>query len=325
MKVTRIARLLKVLQILQSGSGHNSKTLSEECKVSRRTTFRDIESLRAAGLPFEFDPGRDRYSLPSAYFLPPVNFTAAEAISLVALANELGRGDRLPFFEPAQSAAIKLESSLPPPLRRELGRITRAIRIEPMPINPLDGKRGIFHQLVDAMADYRVVLIDYDGLAESKPITTKLRPYHLIFRRHSWYVIGRSSIHSEVRTFNLSRIAALVRLDKCYSVPRGFSIERYLGNAWHLTPEHGADQQVVIRFSPLVAQTVADVKWHKTQQHQFEVDGSLVFQAKVSGLNEIVWWILSYGDQAEVIQPERLRRFVAQRARNMVSRYDRAL
>ena len=39
-------------------------------------------------------------------------------------------------------------------------------------------------------------------------------------------------------------------------MPRGFSIERYLRNAWHLIPEPGADQEVVVRFQPLVARNV---------------------------------------------------------------------
>ena len=41
----------------------------------------------------------------------------------------------------------------------------------------------------------------------------------------------------------------------------------------------------------------------------------------VSGLDEISWWILGYGDQAEVIKPARLRRIVCQRAKNMAAIY----
>jgi proteasome accessory factor B len=43
----------------------------------------------------------------------------------------------------------------------------------------------------------------------------------------------------------------------------------------------------------------------------------------VSGLEEISWWILGYGDQAEVIRPPALRELVRQRAARMVERYDR--
>jgi proteasome accessory factor B len=64
--------------------------------------------------------------------------------------------------------------------------------------------------------------------------------------------------------------------------------------------------------------------WHKTQKTEFEDDGSLLFRARVSGLSEIVWWILGYGDQAEVLQPKKLRLLIAQRAKNMAIMYDGA-
>ena len=90
---------------------------------------------------------------------------------------------------------------------------------------------------------------------------------------------------------------------KHFEIPRGFSLERYLGNAWHLIPEPGPDHDVLIRFSPMVARNVAEVAWHKTQQLTWNDDRSLDFQVRVSGLNEISWWILGYGDQAEVRKP----------------------
>jgi proteasome accessory factor B len=72
----------------------------------------------------------------------------------------------------------------------------------------------------------------------------------------------------------------------------------------------------------MVAQNVAEVSWHKTQRLEFQRDGSLIFEVDVSGLNEIVWWILGYGDQAEVLSPLKLRRLVAHRAKNMCRMYD---
>jgi proteasome accessory factor B len=136
-------------------------------------------------------------------------------------------------------------------------------------------------------------------------------------------VIGRSSIHRETRTFHVGRIRQLEPLEESFRVPRGFSIERYLRNAWHLIPEPGPDQEVRIRFQPLVAQNVAEVNWHKTQRIDFNVDGTLDFYATVSGLREISWWILGYGDQAEVLQPKALREMVAQRARKLMQRYEK--
>lgn len=290
--------------------------------MSRRTAFRDVEALRAAGVPIAFDADHDRYSIPGAYFLPPINFTPAEALSLVALANEMGRSDRLPFYEPAHAAALKLEGSLPPALRDELRVMTQAIRIHPTPVSPLATKEGIYQQLIDSRTKRHVVRIEYDSLTEWERIRTKLRPYHLLFCRHSWYVIGRSSLHAAVRTFNLSRIASLETLRERFTVPRSFSIERHLRNAWLLIPGEGADDRVVIRFKPLVARNVGEVIWHKTQQLEFEPDGSLLFKAQVTGLGEIMWWVLGYGDQAEVLEPRELREMVAKRVRNLATMYN---
>lgn len=308
--------------MLQSGGGQNADGLAEVCGISRRTLFRDLESLRHAGVPLQFDKEQDRYSIPSSFFLPPTNFTAAEAMSLIALAREMGRDDRLPFYQEACAAALKLEGSLPAPLRQELRLATKSIRIKPVQINRLENKADLFHQLLDARARLRVVEIEYGSLTEWEQIATKLRPYQLLFSRHSWYVIGRSSLHAEVRTFNVDRIVSLKVLNQKYTVPRGFSLDRHLRNAWNMIPGPGKDYQVVVRFRPFVAKNVSEVVWHKTQQCQFLEDGSLEYRAKVSGLNEIVWWILGYGDQAEVLQPVKLRRMVAQRAENLVALYN---
>lgn len=296
--------------------------MAEACGVARRTIFRDLKSLREAGVPLEYDHDEERYSISTSFFLPPTNFTAAEALALVALAAELGQESRLPFYEAAHSAALKLESSLPLPLRQELRTLRQAIQIRPGRVSRLDGKHPFYQQLVDAIVARRAVRILYDSFAERDVVQTELSPYQLLFSRHSWYVIGRSSLHDEIRTFNLSRIISLKPIDVRYVIPRGFRLERYLGNAWQIIPGSGRDHHVAVRFKPLVARNVAEVVWHKTQQLKFLADGSLEFRVRVSGLSEISWWILGYGDQAEVLQPYRLRRLIAQRAENMAHMYD---
>ncbi len=281
--------------------------------MSRRTIFRDLETLREAGVPLGFDDDDARYSIPQSFFLPSTNFTAAEALSLVVLAGKLGPGDPLPFLEPARAAALKLESNLPGVLRDEVRTLTRAIQVRVDQINPLDQQGSHYEQLVDAIAERRVLRMEYDSFTEYEVISTKLRPYRLLFSRRSWYIIGRSSLHAEPRTFNVSRILSLTKLKEKYAMPRGFSVDRYLGNAWHLIPSEGRDYDVTVRFQPLVARNVAEVVWHKTQRIEDRPDGSIDFHCRVSGLSEITWWLLGYGDQAEVIRPARLRSIVAKR------------
>jgi proteasome accessory factor B len=116
-------------------------------------------------------------------------------------------------------------------------------------------------------------------------------------------------------------VAEIETLDETYAIPHGFSVERFLRNAWHLIPEPGPDREVLVRFGRQVAQNVAEVTWHKTQQLEFNADGTLDFRVTVSGLNEISWWILGYGDQAEALEPPELRKIIAERANRMAKMY----
>lgn len=320
MNLSRIQRLLQLLALLQAGKGYNVESLSGACGVSRRTIFRDLDILRESGLPLIYDERDQRYRLPGAQFLPPTNFTPEEALALIVLCHEMGRS-RMPFMASARNAAMKLESSLPTRLREQLRATVDSVQIELPPTNPLEGQQPIYEQLVEAASKRQSVRIRYAAPKPEGEIRTRLNPYRLLFSRRSWYVIGRSTLHRNIRTFNVGRIVDLEPLDDPFEVPRGFSVERYLRNAWHLIPEQGPDQEVCVRFASRVAQNVAEVAWHKTQWVEFAEDGALDFHATVSGLNEISWWILGYGDQAEVIRPPELRRIVAGHAVRMAQRY----
>jgi predicted DNA-binding transcriptional regulator YafY len=276
--------------------------------------------LRASGLPIEFDPKTERYSA-SGWALPPIQLTEEESLALFGLANEFGWRKKLPCYDAAYNAALKVERTLPKRLRRSVASKSRAIEIQSAELNKRVGSSTVFPNLVDAIANRRVLHLTYGSLTEWETIETELRPYRLLFSQHAWYVLGRSSMHGEVRTFNLDRVKSLKALGKRYTVPTNFSLDRHFRNAWHMIPENGPDSHVVVRFSSFVAQNVAEVQWHKTQQTIRLDDGRLEFRATVSGLSEICWWILRYGDQAEVLKPPRLRRMIAQRAQNMAAIY----
>ncbi|HLA84702.1 MAG TPA: WYL domain-containing protein, partial [Thermoguttaceae bacterium] len=210
MNLTRIQRLLKVLTLLQAGRGCNTQRLADECGVSRRTIFRDLDVLRESGLAIVYDEIEQHYRLPGTQFLPPFNFTPDEALSLIVLCHEMGGRTRLPFLAPAQSASLKLESALPTRLREELHATVDAIQIKMPPTNPLAGQEPIYEQLVEAIRRRRCVRLRYVAPTEEGEFSTRLSPYRLLFSRRSWYAIGRSSLHRSVRTFNVGRILDLV-------------------------------------------------------------------------------------------------------------------
>jgi len=303
--------LLRLIELLQSGRPYNSSQLAATINVSRRTVFRDLRLLEESGIPLLFNEERQGYAIHSSVMLPTGDFTLDETLSLLTLCHSLGDAERgIPFQRSAQSAGMKLLSNLPHRLREYVGEHTDDVSVRLEPSNRLTEAQPAYDQICRALSERRQARISYQSLDEGQVISTALSPYRVLFSRRSWYVIGRSSLHREVRTFNVSRILRVELLDTRYRVPTRFNLDRYLGNAWHLIREPRARKNVVVRFQKLVAQNVAEVRWHKTQKLVWRKDGSLDFHATVDGLREIVWWILGYGCQAEVIKPAELRDMV---------------
>ena len=224
MNVKRITRLLKLLQTLQSGSGQNADGLAKHCDVSRRTMFRDLRLLRQAGVPVSNStPSRDRYSIPGALLPPTREFHCRRGAVANGLGHRVGKSDRFPIsrtgpfgrHEARRQLAGRAcaNSSATSPKRFKFDRLQSA----PSTISAA----SITNSSTPALSG-RVVRIQYDSLTEWEVITTKLRTYQMLFCRHSWYAIGRSSLHGEVRTFNVSRILSLETLPRPIHRPQEF-------------------------------------------------------------------------------------------------------
>ena len=126
---------------------------------------------------------------------------------------------------------------------------------------------------------------------------------------------------SVVRTFKVARFLRLTVLEEHATDDPDSKLDDSFGNAWMMTRE---DQpyHVVVRFSTHVAGNVDEVFWHKTQRTKYQSDGSLLFEGDVDGMREISWWILGYGDQAEVLEPPQLRSLIAERVARMHNCYN---
>jgi len=140
----------------------------------------------------------------------------------------------------------------------------------------------------------------------------------------AWYVLGKSSLHKGVCTFKLNQITELRILDKCFIKDVKFDVSEYIGRAWSMAPE-GRLFNIKLRVLPEVAHSVAEVQWHSTQMVTFENDGSAIVEFCVDGLNEITWWILSYGGQVQVLAPQILRQKIIEIAQNTVKQNEQLL
>lgn len=318
----RLRRLLRCLDVLQSGRTLSSASLAVECTVSRRTIFRDLAALQAAGVPIVYDNDRQGYYLPHRVPLLQQELTTEEVFSLLVICQQLGDAETgLPFQSAARRAAHKILKQLPQPLRETAEQSIDSFIIRLDPHHPHDTSETIYRQLMQALLERRNIRIRYLSFSDGCVISTLLGPYRFIYSRRAWYVIGRSSLHRSVRTFHLGRIESADIITSHYRIPPRFSLKRYFGLAWHLIRIPKERYEVIVHFRPPVAGNVAEVRWHSTQNLKWLENGVLEWRGTVEGVQEIAWWILGYGRHATVVSPPALRAIVREHALAMAAEY----
>jgi len=252
-----------------------------------------------------------------------------EAMSLLLLLQKVSNQIQFPYKNSALLTALKIENNLPVKIGQYCNKALRNISIRVGAQTLFQHSAGLdktFAQLQQAIVKKRKVNILYHSLFEGAIINVELRPYHLLYNNQdnnqarynnqAWYVLGRSSLHKSVRSFKLTRIRELKPTERCFVNGENFDVYDYLGKAWSMVPE-GQLYNIKLKFLPEVAHDVAEVQCHSTQQVTFEEDDSAIVEFQVDGLNEITWWILSYGDKVQVLAPKILRQRIIKIARNV--------
>jgi proteasome accessory factor B len=309
-----------LVTLLQGNKRYNADDLAQELEVSRRTVFRDLTMLEMARVPYYYDRQRGGYRIDRHFFLPPVNLTLPEALAVLALTRQLRGSSELPLLAHGTRAAMKLQSVLPESVARHVGSVIDRVRMSLSPLARHRDTEALFNDAAGAIAARRVCRMVYISFHERKQIVTTVHPLRLVFHGRAWYVIAWSSKHRQIRTFKLIRIKTLTVTDRTFEPRPDAEIDAHFGDAWSMIPE-GRLWDVHARFAPDVAGNVAEVRWHRSQRVEWRDDGGIDFHVRVDGLGEITWWILGYGDRAEVISPPALRRRLAQVAARLLGLY----
>ena len=133
--------------------------------------------------------------------------------------------------------------------------------------------------------------------------------------------MGFDEERKALRTFKVERIRTAALTPRTFGPPDPAATTIALRPAWDIIADQ-APVEVVLRFAARVASRVLEATWHTTQAVAAEPDGSLRWSATVSGTIEIRLWILSWGDDVEVVSPGALRDDVAATLRRAAGRYE---
>lgn len=147
------------------------------------------------------------------------------------------------------------------------------------------------------------------GIGKARKVETiSIEPYGVFFARRSWYVVANKRPGAGMRLYKLARFKRVVPSETRFTMPRGWSIDSYLRNAWEVIVNPSAKPaRVVIEFDAKVAGNMVETVWHPSQEIERLPGGAIRFTATVAGFDELQPWILGYGSHARVVAPKELR------------------
>jgi proteasome accessory factor B len=127
----------------------------------------------------------------------------------------------------------------------------------------------------------------------------------LCYFRGGLYVIGHDDRRDEVRTFALERIQKAELTAERFEVPRSFDFEKYMASALEIF--RGPETRVRIAFRGMAAPAIVERQWHPSQRIETRRNGTVVLSLEVADTLELRRWIMSFGSEAEVLEPLSLR------------------
>jgi predicted DNA-binding transcriptional regulator YafY len=321
-----VHRLLSILTLVQSGQRWTPARLSAHFRVTPRTIHRDLRKLDAAGLGLIFDRRRAAYRLKNGVYLAPIQLTPDEALALLVLCEDVAGRGQIALLAPAYRALHKVEAVLPASVRDEALRLSERMRLQTAaPAVPEDARAEaeVYALIQQAIRRGCAIHCRYASARRREAGDAFLfQPYALYFGQRAWYALGRHCGHNEVRWLKLRRFVTPRLSDTRYEIPHGFCLDDAIGNAWQMIRGE-RDHDVEVLIDPQFAETVTDTRWHHTQRVQRHADGSATMRFTVSGLDEIVWWILAMGPHCRVSKPAELASRVRRLAAETASLYTR--
>lgn len=299
----KIDRLIGILSILLQKEVVTAPYLAEHFEVSRRTINRDIEDLCKAGIPIVTRQGNcGGISIMPNYKMDRTVFSVTEMQDILAglrsldsvngtnrygqLMEKLSVGSS-DFMTGNQSILIDLSSWYKDSFAAKIEMIRAAI----------DGRREL-------------EFLYFSPREESR---RRIEAYYLIFRWSSWYVWGWCNKRKDFRLFKLNRMEELHLRENCFEKRK--------------VPMPNLNNEKIFPGGIQVkAVFEAACKWRLVEEFGrgcFEEleDGKLLFHAEYTNKENLIRWLLTFGANVRLLEPEELREEIKEMIENMRKNY----
>jgi len=314
-------RVLRLHHLVKDGKFPNAHTAAAAFDASRKTIKRDFQFLRDHyDAPLAYDRQRHGYFYTEPSFTLPggPSITEAELFAVLIADKATAQYHGTPFHQPLKVAFQKITGQLDRHERYIMANLQEAVSFRPLA--PEDADVQTFQTVTRALQERRLLKFHYRKPGQKCASLRQIHPYHLTCSDNRWYLLAHDPDRGAIRTFALGRITAAVLTDQRFAKPASFDPQKYLGDSFGVMKGHG-DYEVLIEFDAWATDLLRGRQWHPSQTVKELRNGGSRMSLRLSGLEEIERWLLSWGTHANVLQPAPLALRLREIAARLVERY----
>lgn len=311
-----LIQFLKILDLLSRPQGTTLKEIAKELKITERSAYRDIKTIEELGIPIYDEKipleKQKRWHIESSYVdrlpnltLPKISLSFSEIISLCMMAGEsvVFKGTVLDRY--IQTALSKLIYFLPEETQRGLSGLRRIFISKTIGSKTYVGKETIIQTLTESILNHTICKITYHSFYSDEIKDEKIGPLHFFEKDGGLYLFAVKLSEKEVYTYAIERIKQITPLSDEVIYPKTFDPEARLNSAFD---QIGNDPVTVkIHFSKTVARYINERQWASIQKIENHPDGSITLSMTTSGQRDVKRWVMSYGKEAQLLEPEKMR------------------
>ncbi len=314
------ARDLMTLAIMAAGRyvGVTLDDVMVRFRISRRTAQRMTHALEEVfpdTAPYWDDEGRKRWRLPSGQMRELMSLSAEELAALDLAIATLVRAGLSIEAEDLRGLRGKIRALVPHEqmlrIEPDLEALMEAQGLAARPGPRQRVNRQIIAAIAEAIKACHLLEVEYRARGETEVRVRRLVPYGLLtgLRR---YLVARSARDplGPTRLYILDSIGSARVTDEAFERDPAFRLDEFARRAFGVFQNEEELGEVVWRFSATAAERARQFQFHPSQQVEEQPDGSLVVSFCAAGHLEMCWHLYVWGDQVEVLEPERLRNMV---------------
>lgn len=328
-QIARIYKILSLIELNQHGlsvADLTSRLNDRGFEVGKRTVYRDLEALKAAGFPLDTSGKSEdnaiRWRLDLKTNLThQLVFNIKELYSLYLIKGVVSTLDGLPFINDIKSFFSKIEEKLASRSLEFLEELDNNLEFSSKEKSVLhQANESIWETISNACSEKHCLIIDYKSASSGKTGERKVGPEFVLFSKGSSYLIAKDLEANIVKTFALPRISNAIMTDEPYET-EGVDPSYYYANSFGIY-KGGSLHRVSLLFSASTSQYIAERKWHDSQTIEDHHDGSCTLTLELEITPEFVSWILSFGSDVRILSPQPLIDEITERTKSVLCLYE---